>query len=633
MRPILSLAVLAIFGVLTWHALAVLGPGIERRIDAAAEAVAAQQSPHPISVATRGRSVSVSGLADSEAARDALLVRLAALPGVSTVDHRIRVLPLHEPFRFAARRNPGEPLRIEGAAPSAAAERLILDEARTIATGTMLQSALVLAAGAPHPDWTAAVGRALRALGALAEGEIEISGRDGHLAGRAATAQVREAVLADLAADPVLRWEVEVDIILPRAEPYRFRAETGPGGANFSGHAPTEAVRARLAAAAGRLGAGGATGEITLAEGMPGRGWPLMVTRGIDALALLERGVLDVEGSTARLAGRAPTPEAAAEIDRLAGTDIATDLVISDPMPAARLAVEIPASGEGPRLAEGRLPQGLDRDALARALPELDLAGATLETGGRGTGDDWQGAIAALAIALPRLETGRADVAGDRLHIMGRLRAGFSAASTRTALRAAAGSGWTLDLALDEAPQPAEVAVALDSGGVVAASGILPDGIGPEVALVRLRGARNDGLTSGGAGDPLEWRGALDALAAVMPAFATLDARISEGTIGIDGTLAPGETAGTVARTLEAGLPATWRADLAARAPQSPAPAAANPPPDTEPAPGGAATTGGGDATVAPPPASAPAPPPRPRARATDRPGDAARASQTEISR
>ncbi|MBK0401118.1 BON domain-containing protein [Limibaculum sp. M0105] len=582
MRPILSIAVLAGFSVLIWHGLAMVAPQIERRIDASAEAIAATESPHPMRIATRGRALSVSGLADSEAARDSLLAHLRAIPGVRAVENRIRVLPTHSPYRFSAVRPQDQPLRIEGDAPDAASERAILDAARAITKGTSLQSALTLAAGIPDPDWMASVRAGLRALGALADGAIEITDREGVLTGRAASDDVRDRILGALADDPVVQWQATIDLLLPHADPYSFHAETGPDGASYSGHAPNPSVQSRLVEAASKLGGGTATGAVTIAEGMPGRAWPPMVTRGVEALALLESGTFRADGMDAYLEGRAATPENATAARERAGNAVRTNITVADPTPAARLIVTVETGDDTPRLVEGRLPEGLDPDALARAMPELELAGASIETGGRATADGWDGVIAALALALPRLESGRAAVEADRIRLEGRLRPGFSAATTRTALRAAAGPGWSLDLALDEAPQPAMAEVSL-SGGHLIASGILPNGVSPEATLVRLRGAENGGLTSGGAGDPLAWRLAIDALAAASTAFGSLESRIAEKTLTIEGTLLPGASPAEIETALAAALAEGWSSEINAEIAAPEAKAAPVPQADRQP--------------------------------------------------
>ncbi|MDT8344288.1 MAG: hypothetical protein RQ752_07620, partial [Thermohalobaculum sp.] len=374
-----------------------------------------------------------------------------------------------------------------------------------------------------------------------------------------------------------------------------------------------EVVRARLAKVAGALAGGTARGEITLADGMPGRDWPQLVERGLGALASLESGVFEVAGIAARLAGIAATPEAAAAVARRAGGGIALDIAVADPMPAARLEIGIAGPQAAPRLIGARLPGGLDRAALTRALPELDMSGAAIETGGRGQAKDWEGAIAVIAVALPRLATGRIAVEDRQLAIDGRLRTGFSSAAARDALRQAAGAAWQLVLALDEAPLPADITLRHGAGGTVV-DGILPDGIAPEAALLRLGGAAGAGLTSGGAGDPAAWRRVLDALAALRMAFEAFQARVTEGRVEIAGTLAPGASAAAVADSLKDRIGAGWAIDMAASAapeaaPPAPRPAEPTPPPtDTMPAaPGGWMVSG---ATPEPAPDLTPDPAP-----------------------
>ena len=117
MRPVLILlSALALAGVVL-HALAVVAPAVEARLDAAAEAATARLTVHPAKVVTRGREIVLLATVDREEDRVALIDALVRIPGAGTVRPEITVLPWAEPYRISAERGADGAVRLAGSVP------------------------------------------------------------------------------------------------------------------------------------------------------------------------------------------------------------------------------------------------------------------------------------------------------------------------------------------------------------------------------------------------------------------------------------------------------------------------------------------------------------------------------------
>jgi OOP family OmpA-OmpF porin len=213
--------------------------------------------------------------------------------------------------------------------------------------------------------------------------------------------------------------------------------------------------------------------------------------------------------------------------------------------------------------ATGRVPREFPIRNLRKRIPGIDLSGG-VTSAGDGDPEDWDRMLDALTIVIPRLSAGEARIAGRRIGISGSLRPGFSAGATRGAIRLALGSAWEVAIELDEAPPPPAIALIKTAHGLEI-SGILPAGIDPPEALLLLGGARDGGITGGGAGDAADWGTALAGLAELLALYGDATGRIAERTVEIDGTLLPGYEAGRLARWLGRQLGADWRVNLAGR--------------------------------------------------------------------
>ena len=228
---------------------------------------------------------------------------------------------------------------------------------------------------------------------------------------------------------------------------------------------------------------------------------------------------------------------------------------------AAEPVLTLTVAPDGVIRASGEVPDAFPLAKLRRRMPEIDASGAR-HSHGKGDADNWNRALDALTVILPRLHAGKARIALKRLAVRGTLRPGFSAEATRGAVRLALGSGWKTELDLAEPPPRAAFTLAWSPRGAVA-SGILPRGLAPDEALDLLGGPSHRGLTGGGDGDPAAWRRALRVLARLRPAYRHATARLAPGRLSVEGMLQPGHGAARLKRWLVQALGDGWEVGLA----------------------------------------------------------------------
>jgi len=231
--------------------------------------------------------------------------------------------------------------------------------------------------------------------------------------------------------------------------------------------------------------------------------------------------------------------------------------------PGARTGLVVVVDASGAIRATGQVPREFPIRHLTGRIPGIDISGGVTSTGD-GDPAEWERALDAVTILIPRLRTGEARIAGRRIEISGTLQPGFSAGATRGAIRLALGSAWEVAIELDETPPPAEVALSKTAYGFKI-SGILPAGIDPPEAISLLGGAENGGITGGGTGDAAAWGPALARLGEVFALYADATGLIAEGIVEIDGTLMPGYQASNLGSWLGRQLGEDWRVDLTGR--------------------------------------------------------------------
>lgn len=164
-------------GVLGWVARGQYATYIQDVLTASAvEAVAG--ATHAVTASVEGRDITLSGLADTQAERDALIAAANAIEGRRVVVDRLEVLPVVSPYALTVIWD-GSTVQIEqGQVPNRAAQA---------ALAALGAGDLPLASGAPDGAWGAAAARGLQALQMLEEGALALVGSEVSMSGVAVT--------------------------------------------------------------------------------------------------------------------------------------------------------------------------------------------------------------------------------------------------------------------------------------------------------------------------------------------------------------------------------------------------------------------------------------------------------------
>ncbi|WP_255449712.1 OmpA family protein [Shimia ponticola] len=406
---------------------------------------------HAVEARVEGRDITVSGLADTEAERDALLAALSDVDGRRVVRDELIVLPTAEPYQFGSRLENGEQV-YRGNVPT---------EEDRIALGSVIGAAasqLDLASGAPD-DWVAAVSAADSALAQTKSGVVDIANTQVTLDALVANPTQEEAVRAIIAALPDaytadLTLDVEDD-----GTPLRLMAEKTAEGVTAEGKLPLGMSADAVAPLAVADTSAIAIARIPSPDGL----FPGVVDQGVAGLALLEAGVLDINGRSLFLQGTA-TRANRAEIEQVLATvpqgfrarvDVA---IYDDGEPMGLAAVK---DADGVRLVDGKLPFGMSADTFG--LPGGDtLEQAEIEA----KAADFDAATDAGLRALNLLETGA-------LSVDDATEAGGSAVVTLSGAASTPAVAEELETVLAGFSTPAEVALTfLDDGAPLSLSAV-----------------------------------------------------------------------------------------------------------------------------------------------------------------
>lgn len=146
---------------------------------------------HGVTTRVEGRDIRVTGLADSDAERDALLSALNGVEGRRVVLDELEILPSADPYTIAGTRKEGQTL-LQGNVPSEAM-RSVLSE-----TGAAGVDGLTLASGAPD-RWETAIGAGLGALTQMDEGSVSLTGQTLRLTGLVDQPSDRDTLISSIA--------------------------------------------------------------------------------------------------------------------------------------------------------------------------------------------------------------------------------------------------------------------------------------------------------------------------------------------------------------------------------------------------------------------------------------------------
>lgn len=306
---------------------------------AATSAGAVQGARHGVATQVAGRDITISGIADDEAERQALLAALEAVAGRRVVNDRLSVLPKAVPYHFGADKTEAGALAgVTGNVPSEAQRAALADALAGVPGGAEGVAGLQLATGAPEgQDWGALVRAGLAALGPLMQGSLRIDDSRVQITGTVDGPAEEAAVLAALAALPAgANGTARLEVLHPAPvapEPAAYTLGYSAGtGARLSGQLPAGLHAAELGSALGLAAVRSEASEMALAEtATPGVRAALAAEgkAGLATLGALARWLPQIEamqigfaGAKLDAQGEALAPAATeAEITLAAGSD------------------------------------------------------------------------------------------------------------------------------------------------------------------------------------------------------------------------------------------------------------------------------------------------------------------------
>ncbi|MEM7508181.1 MAG: OmpA family protein [Pseudomonadota bacterium] len=536
MRFILLIGVIAAIALGGWSAISYKASVMEADIDGRAQAAIDTLATHDVTADTDGRHITLRGVADTAEEREAIREAAQSIYGRVEVIDQLTVLQVADPFSFMAVKNEEGVLSLTGVVPTAAVGTALEAKAKALSKGKPIASEIDLASGAPHGDWPAMAERALEALAPLISGSATIDDLRVRVTGLADSEEAKAVTEQVIASAGLGTWQAEIDVLLPVASPYAFTARKTGGSLDFEGNAPDEDVSARLRERAVALAAEEAEGEITLANGMPDAGWPMLAERALGALALLENGALEIADNQVRLSGGVANGTEFERFLSVADPGWEMQIDVADPDPGSDLSIRL--GPDGPASATGLIPRRTPISRLAGVLPGADLT--EVEAMGAGNAADWDQAIVALDVILNRLESGAIRITEGKLAMQGKMKPGFDAGDASAALRTALGEDWETEISLRAAAGISSVTLTRGATGL-GLSGNLPGALDVPTVLGVIDASAEGALAADGGGDPQSWLDALKAAERLLGAYTSGEARLTEDAVDVEGALAPGQ--------------------------------------------------------------------------------------------
>lgn len=280
--------------------------GVQAAISERAQSVA-ENAVHNVQAEVSGRDIRISGFADTEAERDALLGALNGIEGARGVTDDLTLLPTAKPYMIAATRKGGQTL-LQGNVPTEDLRAVFAN------SGVSGSEGLTLASGAPE-RWEKAIGAGLKALSQMEEGSVSLNGATLRLTGLVDEPSARAALLASVTLPDGFTFESDIetrdDGLLVA---YEIAFDIGRGVA-VTGTLPIGLNVVQIAQALGELKA---TGDAVAVE----KGDPAVVLAALSALKpwlpQLENITFTMKEDVASLTGIvAPNVDAAQLADQM----------------------------------------------------------------------------------------------------------------------------------------------------------------------------------------------------------------------------------------------------------------------------------------------------------------------------
>src|SRR5262245_49777875 len=189
---------------------------------------------------------SISGAAVSFEVYDAAIAATKSLPAGLQLAHAEILPPEIKPYRWDASSD-DKSVTLQGLAPSDAIRTEIAATATRLFSGRAVVNRMRLARGAPNGDFARAATSALTELAKLADGETTMTDAELSIRGHGSAAVTNDVVTASVRASLPAPFTVGVIDI---AAPYAFKIAKGGGRVVLTGFAPNDAARNDLAGAA-----------------------------------------------------------------------------------------------------------------------------------------------------------------------------------------------------------------------------------------------------------------------------------------------------------------------------------------------------------------------------------------------
>ncbi len=368
------------------------------------------QTTHPVDLRVFGRDVTVTGRANSEAERDAIVDRLNALDGRRVVHDELDLLKVASPYVFKSQKS-ADGQSFAGNTPT--------EGQRSTWAGSLGDAAagFDLAAGMPDAQWPSVVDKGLAGLALLKNGELNVSDRDVRITGLAGLPAQREAALnaiGDLPEGYSLTSDIQIE---DDGTPMRLTVRRDEAGATAVGKFPADMDPAIVA---GALGLDATEGDINVAQvAAPYADWNTTVDTGLGALAKLSTGTLAIADRDVSLTGTATRADRDAAIEMMSGISgdysVSTDIgFVDDGQPFNLMAVR---GAEGNTIS-GKVPFGMANTDLAGVAgfdATSDVQVAEIEADGM----NWP-AVSGLGLsALGKLQTGNLSVTDNAVNLSG----------------------------------------------------------------------------------------------------------------------------------------------------------------------------------------------------------------------
>lgn len=368
--------------------------------------------------------------------------------------------PVAAPFLWSAVRD-GTVLRLSGYIPSAEARGQVAAALSAAVPGIGIKDDTRLADGAPSSElWMRAVRFAGNALAQLPEGRVTLSDTTIAVEGAAPSFTAFDILLTLRRQTPEGFQIVRFAVDPPRASPFTWQIARGAEQVRLTGFAPSEDAR-RLLLDAARAGFQGVqvVDEMQLASGGPTPElWASAATFAVSQLARMRTGTADVSGTQVVLAGEAA--ESAGYLSVMQAVRSPPPGVVVDArgvrpptispyvFSVRREADELTVSGFYPDMVvHTAIRSALERDFLRAKVNDVSAVGGGAPSG-------FAVAVLAGLSELTRLGNGELSITDAQLRLSGTVLNPGAAGEIEAELRRTVRPPFTLETALQPAPEP-----------------------------------------------------------------------------------------------------------------------------------------------------------------------------------